>query len=145
MVRAAAVAVQTCPPSPRHRRMGRKSAAGKKKQKKLVSKMFILLSLCFSSTPIGEWPSPRPTPCRTCRMPPSTATMTAVWRNQRLPAANRRLVLASDPWPCPRTTTRGPLQMAASERPSTLKMVRWQSTSDLLCFPMNMYLNVNGS
>ncbi len=102
-----------------------------------------LLSL-FSRTPIGEWPSPPPTPCRTCRTPLSTATMTAAWRNQRLPAASHRLVLALDPWPCLRTTMREPLQMAALERPSTLKMVRWQSPWSVV-FSMNMYLNVNDS
>lgn len=58
-------------------------------------------------------------------MPLSTATMTAAWRNRRLPAVSHRLVLASDPWPCLRTTMREPLQMAALERPNTRKMVRW--------------------
>lgn len=81
--------------------------------------------LLFSSIPIGEWPSPPPTPSRTCRMPLSTVTMTVAWRNPRPPAVSRRLVLASDLWPCPKTTTRGPLRTAASERQNTLKTVHF--------------------
>lgn len=103
-----------------------------------------LVSLFFS-TPIGEWPSPPPTLCRTCRMPLSTATMTAAWRSQKLRAASHRLVHALGPWPCLRTTMREPLQMEALERPSTLKMVRWHPHPWSVMLPMNMYLNVNDS
>lgn len=81
----------------------------------------------FFSTPIGEWPSPLPTPCRTSRTPPSTATMTAAWRSRKLRAASHRLVRASGPWPCLRTTTREPLRMEALERPSTPRTVWFQS------------------
>lgn len=101
----------------------------------LFFSFFFFVLLRSFSTPIGEWPSPPPTPCRTCRTPLSTATMIAVWRNQRLPAASRRLVLASGRWPCLRTTMREPLQMAALERPSTLKMVRWHVAQFLPCSP----------
>lgn len=106
---------------------------------------YLFVVSLFFSIPIGEWPSPPPTLCRTCRTPLSTATMTAAWRNRRLPAASHRLVLASDPWPCLRTTMREPLQMAALARPSTLKTVRWQSPLHSVVFSMNMYLNVNDS
>lgn len=113
---------------------------GKKKKKRTCAeeeiapepKSFILLSplVCFLfvclffSTPIGEWLSPLPTPCRTCRTPPSTATTTAAWRSQRPPAASRRPAHASGPWPCLRTTTRGPPRTEALARPSTLRTVR---------------------
>lgn len=98
---------------------------GKKKKVSLYWTNSFVFSLCFS-IPIGEWPFPPPTLCRTCRMPLSTATMTAAWRNLRLQAASHRLVLALDPWPCLRTTMREPLQMAVLERLNTQKMVHWQ-------------------
>lgn len=94
-------------------------------------KSFILLSplVCFFfclffSTPIGEWLSPLQTQCRTCKTPPSTATMTVAWRSPRHPAASRHLARALDPWPCLRTTTREPLRMEALAKTSTLRTVR---------------------
>jgi len=98
----------------------------------------------FFSMPIVEWPFPPPTLCRIYRMPLSTATMTAAWRTRRLPAVSHRLVLASDPWPCLRTTMREPPQMGALEKPNIRKMVQRQYPPLCLIF-MNIHLYVNVS